>query len=356
MNEKIVRQNLISYLIEKLQVPKDLIRVEEPLANYGVKSRKRADIIIERYSATENAFYTLAVIECKAAEVYLDDKAFNQLYDYAAELNCKYCCLTNGEENFCYCFDEDKNYYVKIEKLPTYSEMLQGKYSPAPFEEPPPRIKFEELEEKYQIYVDDGSIGTDTPKRFAVPMVNFLECLLDINHKFPAKHYKIFSVIEDYGIRLLSVGDSSGGKFDSTYRSFIVNYNGDEKFVSMSISSYCTEKNPTLKTVINVAIDRETDYHHSLELNIDNNFEIMGNKIKFFHSGRITKGRGALKIAGLREIVFKKYPQIIDGKKFYLGTLTHNRLWYLDDIEVMQVIENLISYALIRDDYREIFS
>ena len=350
MNEKIVRQNLISYLIEKLQVPKDLIRVEEPLANYGVKSRKRADIIIERYSPSENAFYTLAVIECKAAEVFLDE-AFNQLYDYAAELNCKYCCLTNGEENFCYCFDEDKNYYVKIEKLPTYSEMLQGKYSPAPFEEPPPRIKFEELEEKYQIYVDDGSIGTDTPKRFAVPMVNFLECLLDINHKFPAKHYKIFSVIEDYGIRKLTVGTTSGGTFDEVCRAFVVNYNGIEKFISMSVSNYGNGK-----TTINIAIDRENDSHHSLECVVDNNFEVIADRIKFFHSGRITKGRGALKIAGLREIVATKYPQIIDGKKFYLGTLTHNRLWYLDDIEVMQVIENLISYALIRDDYREIFS
>ena len=51
----------------------------------------------------------------------------------------------------------------------------------------------------------------------------------------------------------------------------------------------------------------------------------------------------------------KKYSEIIYGKKFYLGTLTHNRLWTLDDEEVMKVVENLIAYALIRDEYRAMF-
>ncbi len=354
--EETVRQHLISYLIENLQVPKNLISVEEPLSHYEIKTRDRADIIINAYDKTQENFYPVAVIECKAPEIFLDEKAFNQVANYADKLCCNYCWLTNGADNFCYCFDEGKNDYVKIEEFPKYPELLEGEYLPAPVEDPPPRIEFDELEKFYLNYVDEGSIGENTPKKFAVPMVNFFECLLDVSHKLPNQQYKIFELVEDYGIRLLSVGNSSGGKFDSAYRSFIINYNGDEKFVSISISSYCTEKNPTLKTVINVAIDRETDSHHSLECVVDNNFEVIGNKIKFYHNGRITKGQGALKVDDLRKLVSEKYPPIIDGKKFYLGTLTHNRLWYLDDPEVMQVIENLISYALIRDDYREICS
>ena len=45
-------------------------------------------------------------------------------------------------------------------------------------------------------------------------------------------------------------------------------------------------------------------------------------------------------------------PNIIVGDKFFLGSLSHNRLWYMDDDEVVQLIENLISYALVRDKYR----
>lgn len=349
--EETVRQHLISYLIESLRVPKDMISIEEPLKHYGLKTRHRADIIINAYDESEDNLYPVAVIECKAPEVYLDEKAFKQVENYADKLECEYCWLTNGEDNFYYCFDEDKNHYVKIEKMPDYEEMLRGEYSPAPAEEPPPRIEFDELEEKYQLYVDDAAIGESTPKKFAVPLVNFFECLLDLNHKFPARQYKIFKLVEDYGIRTLRVGNSSGGNFFGAYRSFIVKYGRATKFVSISVANYGNGK-----TTINVAIDRETDSHHSLECVVDRNFEVVGDRIKFYHGGRITKGQGALKIAGLRELVSKKYPQIIDGKKFYLGSLTHNRLWYLDDSEVVKVIENLISYALIRDDYRELCS
>ena len=45
-------------------------------------------------------------------------------------------------------------------------------------------------------------------------------------------------------------------------------------------------------------------------------------------------------------------PQLISGKKFLLGNLINDRDWHIDDPEVIKLIENLISYALIRDEYR----
>jgi hypothetical protein len=35
-----------------------------------------------------------------------------------------------------------------------------------------------------------------------------------------------------------------------------------------------------------------------------------------------------------------------------MGSLTYDRDWELDDPEVIKLMENLISYALIRDEYR----
>ena len=43
----------------------------------------------------------------------------------------------------------------------------------------------------------------------------------------------------------------------------------------------------------------------------------------------------------------------MDGKRFNLGTLVMDRLWNFDKPNVMKVIENVISYALIRDEHRE---
>ena len=402
--EETVRQHVISYLLKNLKVPKNLICVEEPLKHYGIKTKDRADIIIDSYDEEKEKYYPLAVIECKAPEIYLDDYAHKQMFGYAEKLGCDYCVLTNGEETFCFYNGE------KIDALPTYEEMLQGKYSLAPVEEPEPRLSFDELADGYEKYVDNENIGEETSEEFIEPLINFFECLLDSEHKMPAKNYKIFKLVEDYGVRNLSVRNMSGLGYFNFYRSFLVEYNNNTNFVSLSISSYGS------KTIICVAIDRDDGViHHALQLNVDNFCEVrelpknisdseVEEKLKIFestlppkktgketgrlstldllknynrerelknfehnlrfnapqlvflHNGKITIGdKGALKVDGLRKLVAEKYPEIIDGKKFYLGTLTHDRLWYLDDEEVMQVVENLISYALIRDDYRAMF-
>ena len=403
--EETVRQHVISYLLKNLKVPKNLICVEEPLKHYGIKTKDRADIIIDSYDEETEKYYPLAVIECKAPEIYLDDYAHKQMFGYAEKLGCDYCVLTNGEETFCFYNGE------KIDELPTYEEMLQGKYSLAPVEEPEPRLSFDELETEYQKYFyreKQPQIGDSTPEEFSIPLANFVECLLDTSHKMPEKNYKIFRLIEDYGIRDFTTGASAGfGKASGQYRSFLVEYNGNATFVSISTTNYFDGR----KTCIFVAVDTdEGKPHRSLSMDIDNFCEVrelpknisdaeveeklnayiatlppkptgsnlvslyrriqwekevknFEHKLKFnppqfvlYHNGKITSGdKGALKVDGLRKIVAEKYPEIIDGKNFYLGTLTHDRLWYLDDEEVMKVVENLISYALIRDDYRAMF-
>ena len=63
--------------------------------------------------------------------------------------------------------------------------------------------------------------------------------------------------------------------------------------------------------------------------------------------------KGSGKVEELREFVKARRPQLIYGKRFYLGTLINDRDWNLDDTEVTNLIENLISYALIRDEYRK---
>ena len=344
--EETVRQHVISYLLKNLKVPKNLICVEEPLKHYGIKTKDRADIIIDRYDEETENFYPLAVIECKAPEIFLDDNAFKQVENYSDKLGCSYCCLTNGEENFCFYNNE------KIDKLPSYSEMLGGKYNPAPTEKKQPRLKFNEIEFGYEKY-EQSEFGYLISEELAIPMTNFLECLLDTEHKMPAKKYKIFRLIEDYGIRNLSVGVASydGFHYFNPYRSFLIEYENNTNFVSISTNDYGNGK-----TILCVAIDMDFGKpHHSLQLVVDDHLEIFGNKINFYHHGRTTKGRRPLKVDGLRKLVSEKYPEIIYGKKFYLGTLTNDRLWYLDDEEVMNVVENLISYALIRDDYRAMF-
>ena len=51
---------MIIYLIEKLNVPMDMLIVEQNLSHYGIKSRKRADIVIHKLE--NNQMIPIAVV------------------------------------------------------------------------------------------------------------------------------------------------------------------------------------------------------------------------------------------------------------------------------------------------------
>ena len=181
-----------------------------------------------------------------------------------------------------------------------------------------------------------------------------IECLSYTEHKLPVKKYGMFELIEDYGTRLLKYGNNSGDGINTVYRSFLIKYKRKTEFVSIGFSSYVTRGNNLVRTCLCVAVDNEKVSHHALEMVLDDNVIVDGKKVTFMHHGRIgVSNIGSGKVADLRKLVSKKYPSIIDGTRFNLGTLTCNRLWNLDDPEVMTFIENLISYALLRDEYRE---
>lgn len=61
---------------------------------------------------------------------------------------------------------------------------------------------------------------------------------------------------------------------------------------------------------------------------------------------------GSGKVNELRMFVEDRMPELVSGKQFFFGKLTNDCLWNLDDPGVKKLIQNLISYALIRDEYR----
>lgn len=349
--EETVRQHVIAYLVNDLHVPKDMIRVEVRLDEYGIKTRNRADIIVEEYDENTKKFSPLVVIECKAPEILLGYSVEKQMLDYANMLGCPFCFATNGEDVLCLYYDEKKESYIEVKDLPPYSKMVKRVFKEAPISEQLPRLTLQEIKSHPDTYIE---MGTSTLKKLKIPCTNLWECLLYQDHKMPAGQYKLFKLVEDYGVRGLTYGNAAGGKFQGAYRSFIIEYNGSTEFVSIGFSTYCTDKKPdNIRTSLNVAIDNAETAHHALQLIIDDNLAVVDNTVTFYHHGKIGIGNiGSGRIDELREFVRDKYPFIIDGKRFNLGSLKNDRLWNLDDPEVMNLVENLISYALIRDEYR----
>lgn len=346
MPEETVRQRAIQFLLET-GTPSNMIEVEEHLSHYGIDSKRRADIVIHAYKKDSNELVPVMVIECKAPHIQLDNRACNQVFDYADLLEADFVVVTNGNYSLYYHYNQKDDKYERITDIPSYSDLLSNTYSIMDWGEPPPRIEFDKLEEGIQGYTYE--LAEFTRKDLKICMVNLIECLLDDNYDFPKQEYKLFKVIDDLGVRYTSYGNASGGGYTGLYRALLIDYKNSTEIVSIGVSAYSDER-----TIIIVAIDNEKTSHHSLQLGIDDNCNIMGDIIYFYHNGKIGIGNlGSGKLDELREFVKRSYPEIVSGNKYYLGSLTNDRLWQLNDEEVVKLLENLISYALIRDEYRE---
>ena len=285
--EEKVRQLTALYFMEVLNVPYEMIMFEQILSHYGVKSNKRADIIIHRMDSENELMYPQLIIECKGENVIIDDHAVKQAINYANKLECEYVVITNGIHMLPLKYIETKNEYARLKKIPNYNEMISGRYEPLPRKEVRDRVPFNQLKNQCDLYLNQ-EIGASTPKYMLPFLTNLVECILDETHQLPQKKYDIFELKKDYGNRVLSYGNASGGRFYGVYRSFIVRYNGNDEIVSVGFSTYSTSARPnTIRTCLNVAIDSERTSHHSLQLVIDDSLSVDSNKFRFSHSVKI---------------------------------------------------------------------
>ena len=93
--EEWVRQHFINYLIQHLNYPKALFKVETGLS-YN-RLAKRTDIIVFNRQGEP-----WMVIECKAPHIQLDEQAARQVSMYSKTLNVRYLVLTNGIKHLCF--------------------------------------------------------------------------------------------------------------------------------------------------------------------------------------------------------------------------------------------------------------
>jgi hypothetical protein len=88
---------------------------------------------------------------------------------------------------------------------------------------------------------------------------------------------------------------------------------------------------------------------------LEDNVEVDDSNIDFYHNGRIAVGnRGSGKIEELKELIMQRNPSLITNGRIFLGRMVNDRLWRLDDPEMIKLVVNLIYYSMIRDEYREI--
>jgi predicted type IV restriction endonuclease len=115
--EEWVRQHFIHHLIHVHHYPKSLFRIEGSLTYNTLQ--KRSDILV--YDRSGKPWM---LIECKATNVKLTQKAFNQVAIYNMTVGAKYLAVTNGMVHYCCEAPRTGQETVFLEDFPVFQDTI----------------------------------------------------------------------------------------------------------------------------------------------------------------------------------------------------------------------------------------
>lgn len=114
--EEWVRQHFVRYLTEERHFPASLIAVERSLKFN--RQDFRADAVVFSTSGKP-----LLVVECKAPEVKISQKVFDQIVRYNFEFQVDFLIVTNGIAHYCCKIDKIAQTYEFLKEIPDYREI-----------------------------------------------------------------------------------------------------------------------------------------------------------------------------------------------------------------------------------------
>lgn len=115
--EEWVRQHCVNFLAEQLLVPYGFIKLEMQLDVN--KLQRRADIVVYN-----NQLQPILIVECKAPQINISQKTFDQIARYNLALKVPYLMVTNGLNHF-YCkINIAEKSFNFLPQLPLYNDLL----------------------------------------------------------------------------------------------------------------------------------------------------------------------------------------------------------------------------------------
>jgi hypothetical protein len=114
--EEWVRQHTWHYLVQDNKYPKSYINVEKLIKINTLN--KRYDIVVFQPNGS-----IFLLIECKAPEVAITQKTFDQIARYNLALKAKYLMVTNGLNHYFCQMDFENKKYIFLSELPQYENL-----------------------------------------------------------------------------------------------------------------------------------------------------------------------------------------------------------------------------------------
>ncbi|MBI9065974.1 MAG: type I restriction enzyme HsdR N-terminal domain-containing protein [Salinivirgaceae bacterium] len=115
--EEWVRQNFLWYMKENLGYPEGLISVEMSLILNNLT--RRCDIV-----AFNRKGQPKLIVECKAPQIKINQKTFDQIATYNLKLKVDFLVITNGINHYCCLMNYNDNSYSFIEEIPNFKQII----------------------------------------------------------------------------------------------------------------------------------------------------------------------------------------------------------------------------------------
>lgn len=112
--EEWVRQHVLRFLTDDKKYPLSYINAEKNIKINGLN--KRYDAIVFQ---PDGSIFLL--VECKAPDVAITQKTFDQIARYNLTLKAKYLMVTNGINHYFCQMDFENQKYVFLKDLPEYN-------------------------------------------------------------------------------------------------------------------------------------------------------------------------------------------------------------------------------------------
>jgi len=116
--EEWVRQHFLNFLVTQKDYPASVIVVEASLTYNRLK--KRSDILV--YGPDGNP---CLVVECKAPEVEITQKVFDQVAMYNMSLTVGFLVVTNGLQHYACLIDHKNKSFKFLKEVPGYREVIR---------------------------------------------------------------------------------------------------------------------------------------------------------------------------------------------------------------------------------------
>ena len=114
--EEWVRQNFVQYLISEGKYPPGLLGIEVYFRLFKVK--RRIDILVHNRSGKP-----VMIVECKADDVDLNEKVFDQIVCYNMESKVPYIIVTNGMIHLACKLKPDNTGYDFLNVIPLFEDL-----------------------------------------------------------------------------------------------------------------------------------------------------------------------------------------------------------------------------------------